>query len=41
VQVALFDAADAVASLGVAAVKLAEAIDPDGQPLRERDFPKA
>ncbi len=40
-QVALFDAADAVASLGVAAVKLAEAIDADGQPLRERDFPAA
>lgn len=40
-QAALFDAADAVASLGVAALKLAEAIDADGQPLRERDFPAA
>jgi len=35
----LADAADAVASLGVAQLKLADGFAADGAPLRERDFP--
>jgi hypothetical protein len=40
-QAVLFDAADAVASLGVTAVRLADGFDADGQPLRARDLPAA
>ncbi|WP_044529179.1 DUF2863 family protein [Herbaspirillum sp. B65] len=39
-QEALFDAADAVTSLGVAALRLADGFDAVGLPLRERDFPR-
>lgn len=38
-QAVLLDAADAVASLGVAGLRLADGFDADGLPLRERDFP--
>lgn len=38
-QDALWEAADALASLGVAGVRLADGFDASGQPLRERDFP--
>ncbi|BEV18094.1 DUF2863 family protein [Herbaspirillum sp. DW155] len=40
-QAVLLDAADAVASLGVAGVRLADGFDADGLPLRARDFPMA
>ncbi|WDZ96135.1 DUF2863 family protein [Herbaspirillum sp. WKF16] len=40
-QEPLLDAADAVASLGVAQFRLADAIDADGNAVRERDFPQA
>ena len=35
----LWEAADALASLGVAGVRLADGFDASGQALRERDFP--
>jgi len=40
-QAVLFDAADAVASLGVTAVRLADGFDENGQPVRARDLPAA
>ncbi|NUU03844.1 DUF2863 family protein [Herbaspirillum robiniae] len=40
-QEQLFDAADAVSSLGVAGFRLADAIDADGGTQRERDFPRS
>ncbi|MBP0598909.1 DUF2863 family protein [Herbaspirillum sp. LeCh32-8] len=40
-QERLFDAADAVASLGVTQFRLADAIAEDGAATRERDFPQA
>lgn len=39
-QEQLLDAADAVASLGVARFRLADAIDAEGNATRERDFPQ-
>ncbi|MBV8625673.1 MAG: DUF2863 family protein [Herbaspirillum sp.] len=41
VQESLFELADAVASLGVAALRLADDIDANGVTVRERDFPAA
>lgn len=41
VQESLAELADAVASIGVPAIRLAEGFDAAGQPLRERDFPQA
>ena len=41
VQESLAELADAVASIGVPAIRLAEGFDAAGQPLRERDFPPA
>nr|WP_249777025.1 DUF2863 family protein [Herbaspirillum sp. C9C3] len=40
-QALLLDAADAVSSLGVSALRLADGFDADGLPLRARDFPAA